>query len=250
MTLPVTTSGAPPVPPSLPPRIVPDADPYLPPPDFGLEIVLLEPVFVVLVKPPGLLSEPGRGPGKRDSLLVRAQAEFPDARIVHRLDMMTSGLIVLARETRAHAVLSEAFRERAVHKHYEAIVHGRPQPAQGEIALPLVVDWPNRPRQVVCHATGKPSLTRYRVVDVGVSVSVGGLGEAAGGCSRVALEPVTGRTHQLRVHLAALGHPIVGDPFYGVPGERAPRMMLHARGLEFAHPQTGAALRFESAVPF
>ncbi len=224
------------------PRSVPDADPYLPPPDLGLEIVHLEPAFVVLVKPPGLLSEPGRGPGKRDSLLVRAQAEFPDARIVHRLDMMTSGLIVLARETLAHASLSEAFREREVHKHYEAVVHGRPEVEQGEIALPLIVDWPNRPRQVVCHETGKPSLTRYRVV-----------GDEPGGRSRIALEPVTGRTHQLRVHLAALGHPIVGDPFYGLAGEtpaQAPRMLLHARALAFAHPLTGEAMRFESRVPF
>ena len=223
-------------------RVVPDADPYRPPPDLGLEVVHLEETFVVLVKPPGLLSEPGRGPDKRDSLLVRAQAEFPDARIVHRLDMMTSGLIVLARETRAHATLSEAFRERDVHKRYEAVVHGRPAVEQGDIALPLIVDWPNRPRQVVCHETGKPSLTRYRVV-----------GDEPGGRARIALEPVTGRTHQLRVHLAALGHPIVGDPFYGVPGEtveEAPRMMLHARGLEFAHPQTGEPLRFESGVPF
>ena len=225
-----------------PARVVPDADPYLPPPDRGLEIVHLEDTFVVLVKPPGLLSEPGRGPDKRDSLLVRAQAEFPDARIVHRLDMMTSGLIVLACETLAHASLSEAFREREVDKTYEALVHGRPARDEGEIDLPLIVDWPNRPRQVVCHETGKPSLTRYRVV-----------GDEPRGRARIALEPVTGRTHQLRVHLAALGHPIVGDPFYGVPGETsedAPRMMLHARGLEFAHPRTGEALRFESVVPF
>ena len=221
------------------PRSVPDADPYLPPPDTGLEVVHLEPAFVVLVKPPGLLSEPGRGPDKRDSLLVRAQARFPDARIVHRLDMMTSGLLVLARETRAHATLSEAFRERDVHKRYEALVHGRPAVDEGDIALPLTVDWPNRPRQVVCHDTGKPSLTRYRVAR-----------DEPGGFSRVALEPVTGRTHQLRVHLAALGTPIVGDPFYGREGDPAPRMMLHSCGLEFAHPRTGEPLSFASAVPF
>ena len=225
------------------PRTVPDADAYVPPPDLGLEVLHLEPAFVVLVKPPGLLSEPGRGPDKRDSLLVRAQATYPDARIVHRLDMMTSGVIVLARETRAHATLSEAFREREVDKTYEALVHGRPERDEGEIDLPLVVDWPNRPRQVVCHATGKPSLTHYRVIGDALVDGVGTL-------TRVSLAPVTGRTHQLRVHLASLGCPIAGDPFYGIDGDTAPRMMLHACRLDFAHPQTGEPLSFASPVPF
>ena len=224
-------------------RSVPDADVYRPPPDTGLELLYVEPAFLVLVKPPGLLSEPGRGPEKRDSLLVRAQAVYPDARIVHRLDMMTSGVIVLARETLAHAVLSEAFREREVDKRYEALVHGRPAADEGEIALPLVVDWPNRPRQVVCHDTGKPSLTHYRVAGQAHVEGVGTL-------SRIALEPVTGRTHQLRVHLASLGCPIAGDPFYGIEGDPSPRMMLHACRLALPHPLTGELLVFESAVPF
>jgi tRNA pseudouridine32 synthase/23S rRNA pseudouridine746 synthase len=225
------------------PRTVPDADAYRPPPDTGLDVLHVEPAFVVLVKPPGLLSEPGRGPDKRDSLLVRAQAVYPDARIVHRLDMMTSGVIVLAREALAHASLSEAFREREVDKRYEALVHGRPAADAGEIDLPLVVDWPNRPRQVVCHATGKPSLTRYRVTG---DVRLDGVGTL----TRVALAPVTGRTHQLRVHLAALGCPIAGDPFYGIAGDPSPRMMLHACRLALPHPLTGAPLVFEAAVPF
>ena len=224
-------------------RSVPDADVYTPPPDLGLEVLHVEPAFVVLAKPPGLLSEPGRGPDKRDSLLIRAQAVYPDARIVHRLDMMTSGVIVLARETLAHASLSEAFREREVDKRYEALVHGRPANDEGEIDLPLVVDWPNRPRQIVCHDTGKPSLTHYRVVG---EVRVDGVGTLA----RIALAPVTGRTHQLRVHLASLGCPIAGDPFYGIAGDTAPRMMLHACRLAFAHPLTGEPLVFESVVPF
>lgn len=224
-------------------RSVPDADVYTPPPDRGLEVLHVEPAFVVLAKPPGLLSEPGRGPDKRDSLLIRAQAVYPDARIVHRLDMMTSGVIVLARETLAHASLSEAFREREVDKRYEALVHGRPANDEGEIDLPLVVDWPNRPRQIVCHDTGKPSLTHYRVVG---ETHVDGVGTLA----RIALAPVTGRTHQLRVHLASLGCPIAGDPFYGIAGDTAPRMMLHACRLAFAHPLTGEPLVFESAVPF
>ncbi len=224
-------------------RTVPDADVYVPPPDQGLEVLHAEPAFVVLVKPPGLLSEPGRGPDKRDCLLTRAQAVYSDARIVHRLDMQTSGVIVLARETLAHASLSEAFREREVDKRYEALVHGRPAPDEGEIDLPLVVDWPNRPRQVVCRDTGKPSLTRYRVLG---EQQVDGVGTL----TRVALAPVTGRTHQLRVHLAALGCPIAGDPFYGVAGDTAARMMLHAHRLDFAHPLTGERLSFTSPVPF
>lgn len=224
-------------------RSVPDADVYRPPPDRGLQVLHAEAAFVVLAKPPGLLSEPGRGADKRDSLLVRAQAVWPEARIVHRLDMLTSGVIVLARETLAHASLSEAFRERAVDKRYEALVHGRPAQDEGEVDLPLAVDWPNRPRQVVCHATGKPSLTHYRVLGEAPLAGVGTL-------TRIALAPVTGRTHQLRVHLAALGCPIAGDPFYGVAGDRSPRMMLHACRLALPHPLTGEALVFESAVPF
>jgi tRNA pseudouridine32 synthase/23S rRNA pseudouridine746 synthase len=235
-------------------RSVPDADPYHPPPDEGLEPVHLDAGFVVLVKPPGLLSEPGRGEAKRDSLLVRALARHSGARIVHRLDMMTSGLLVLALDATTHSALSAAFRERRVDKRYEALVHG-PWPAgdpkaplAGEIELPLIVDWPNRPRQVVCHQTGKPSLTRYRVL-AGDEAHTGRDG-AAHRLARVALEPVTGRTHQLRVHLAALGHPIAGDPFYGRTGDSAPRMMLHAVGLAFAHPATGEPLEFSNPAPF
>jgi len=233
---------------------VPDADPYHPPPDDGRDPVHLDPGFVVLVKPPGLLSEPGRGEGKRDSLLVRAQARFAGARIVHRLDMMTSGLIVLALDATTHSALSAAFRERRVAKRYEALVHGpwhgdeAKAPLAGTIDLPLIVDWPNRPRQVVCHATGKPSLTHYRV-RAGDERHVGRDG-AAHRLARVELAPVTGRTHQLRVHLAALGHPIAGDPFYGRHDDAAPRMMLHATALELAHPARGAPLVFESPAPF
>ncbi len=224
-------------------RTVPDADVYAPPPDLGLEVLHAEAAFVVLAKPPGLLSEPGRGPDKRDSLLVRAQVAYPGARIVHRLDMMTSGVIVLPCERLAHAVLGEAFREREVHKRYQALVHGRPANDEGEIDLPLTVDWPNRPRQVVCHDTGRPSLTQYRVIGQGHVDGIGTL-------TRIELAPITGRTHQLRVHLAALGCPIAGDPFYGRDKDESPRMMLHACRLDFAHPLTGETLSFESTVPF
>jgi tRNA pseudouridine32 synthase/23S rRNA pseudouridine746 synthase len=121
-------------------------------------------------------------------------------------------------------------------------------PLAGEIDLPLIVDWPNRPRQIVCHETGKPSLTRYRVL-AGDEPHAGRDG-AAHRLARVALEPVTGRTHQLRVHLAALGHPIAGDPFYKRTGDAAPRMMLHAVGLDFAHPASGEPLQFRNPAPF
>jgi tRNA pseudouridine32 synthase/23S rRNA pseudouridine746 synthase len=224
-------------------RSVPDADVYRPPPDRGLEVLHVEEAFVVLAKPAGLLSEPGRGQDKRDSLLIRAQVVWPEARIVHRLDMPTSGVIVLARETLAHASLSEAFRERAVDKRYEALVHGRPARDEGQIDLPLIVDWPNRPRQVVCHDTGKPSLTHYRVLG---ETHVAGVGPL----TRIALAPVTGRTHQLRVHLASLGCPIAGDPFYGVADDPSPRMMLHACRLALPHPLTGETAVFECPVPF
>jgi tRNA pseudouridine32 synthase/23S rRNA pseudouridine746 synthase len=248
---------------------VPEAQPYRPPPDDGLEPVHLDSGFVVLVKPAGLLSEPGRGDDKHDSLLTRAQARWAGARIVHRLDMMTSGVMVLARDAAIHARLSAAFRERRVGKRYEALVHGPwradgHEPAHsGEIDLPITVDWPNRPRQVVCRRNGKPSLTRYRVLDAGgpPPAHLPAHPHAhphphlhahphAHAHARVALEPVTGRTHQLRVHLAALGRPIVGDPFYGRPGDPAPRMMLHATALAFEHPATGSALLFESTAPF
>ncbi len=221
------------------PRRVPDADPYLPPPDTGLDVVHEEAGFAVLCKPAGLLSEPGRGPDKRDSLVVRAQAAWPWARLAHRLDMMTSGIIVVALDAPTHSALNRAFRERLVAKRYEALVHGRPAADAGEIDLPLAVDWPNRPRQLVCRATGKPSLTRWRV-----------LGDAPGGLTRLALEPLTGRTHQLRVHLAALGHPIAGDPFYGAAGDAAPRMMLHACAIAFPHPADGSMRSFEVPTPF
>jgi tRNA pseudouridine32 synthase/23S rRNA pseudouridine746 synthase len=212
------------------------ADPYLPPP--GAPACLHEDdAILVLVKPAGLLCAPGRGDDKQDCLVSRVRARWPDALLVHRLDLATSGLVVMARSASVHARLSAAFRERRVDKAYEALVHGTLPADAGEIDLPLAADWPNRPLQQVCEATGKPSLTRWRRL-------------ARGGCERVELEPVTGRTHQLRVHLAAIGCPIVGDPLYGREGDGAARLMLHATRLAFAHPVAGEALRFEAVAPF
>ena len=198
--------------------------------------------LLVLDKPAGLLTQPGRGEHLHDSLATRVQAAFEDALIVHRLDMATSGLIVLARGGEVHARLSRQFRERQVRKHYVAVVDGRVAAEHGEIDLPLVADWPNRPRQKVDAASGKPSRTLYRVI----------AHDPARGCTRVALQPVTGRSHQLRVHLLALGHPILGDALYADARVRdaAPRMLLHASELAFEHPLDGRALVFQSAPPF
>lgn len=215
---------------------------YAPPPDTGLDLVYADGALLVVNKPAGLLSVPGRGEDKLDSLVERAKKDFPDALIVHRLDMDTSGLLVLARGTEMHRQLSILFQSRKVHKRYEAVAAGCIAPAAGKIDQPLVLDWPNRPRHIVDHATGKPSLTRYRVLGY----------DAEHDTSRVELEPITGRTHQLRVHLQYLGHPILGDTLYAPPERRdqAPRLLLHARKLAFRHPITFEEMHFEAKVPF
>lgn len=200
---------------------------YLPPPDSGLDLVYQDESILVVNKPSGLLSVPGRGVDKTDSLLSRVQQEFPDALIVHRLDMSTSGLLMLARGEEMQRRLSRMCRERDVEKRYVAIVSGRIEPPVGEISLPLVSDWPNRPRQKVDLTIGKHSLTRYCLLTLDVSMNF----------SRVELAPVTGRTHQLRVHMAAIGHPILGDALYGEGASGgAERLLLHACALRFAHP--------------
>lgn len=196
--------------------------------------------LLVLDKPSGLLSVPGRGPDKADCVAARAQALYPDALVVHRLDMDTSGLVLMARGAAMQRALSQAFAARAVTKRYVAVVAGRLEMQEADwntIDLPLICDWPNRPRQIVDHVRGKPSVTRWRVL--------GHEGET----TRVELEPVTGRSHQLRVHLAALGHPILGDPLYA-PASQAPRLLLHACALGLRHPESGVALTFESPAPF
>jgi len=214
-------------------------------------VVYVDDTLLVVDKPSGLLAVPGRGADKQDCLSARVQAFYPDALIVHRLDMATSGLMVMARGPAAQRALSMAFAARAVTKRYVAMVAGRlAAPAQdrgmpddwGSIDLPLIVDWPNRPRRIVDHLSGKPSLTRWRVLGY----------DASGLNTRVELEPVTGRSHQLRVHLRELGHPILGDALYAPPEVQAwsGRLLLHAQSLRLAHPQTGAALAFESAAPF
>ena len=197
---------------------------------------------IVAVKPSGLLSVPGRGANGQDCLTLNVQAEFGDALVVHRLDMSTSGLMLFARGPAAQRALSAAFAAREVHKRYIAVVQGDVADAQGEIDLPLLADWPNRPKQKVDRETGKPSLTRWRVLAC----------DAARNATRLELEPVTGRAHQLRVHLLAIGHPILGDALYAPPEvlAQADRLLLHASSLRFAHPHTGEPIALESAPPF
>ena len=197
---------------------------------------------LVVVKPAGLLSVPGRGEHQQDCVAARVRAQFEDALVVHRLDMATSGLMLFARGLDAQRTLNRAFAQREVHKRYVAIVHGRVDPAEGEIDLPLLADWPNRPLQKVDAAHGKPSLTRYRVL----------AHDAAANTTRVGLDPVTGRAHQLRLHLLAIGHPILGDALYAPAAVQAlaSRLLLHAQSLTFAHPATGEPLRLECDAPF
>ena len=209
-----------------------------------IEVLYVDDFLIVLNKPPGLLSVPGRGADKQDCLSLRVQAHYPDALVVHRLDMSTSGLIVMARGAAMQRALSTAFSERAVRKRYEAIASGAipPTPDTWEtIALPIAVDWPNRPLRVV-DATSQPSTTRNQVLQIAPDQQ----------STRVALEPVTGRTHQLRVHLKAIGHPIVGDALYAPEAVcmRAPRLLLHACALAFTHPATGESLQFTTAPTF
>lgn len=203
-------------------------------------IICTDDHLLVADKPAGLLSVPGRGEANQDCLIRRVQVDYPDALIVHRLDMATSGLLVLARGPEAHRALSKAFADRKVAKSYLAVVAGEMTADEGEVDLPLITDWPNRPRQMIDHAIGKPSLTRYRVLSRGQGVT------------RVELQPVTGRSHQLRVHMMSLGHPILGDYFYAPPEivAASARLLLHAERLEIPHPETGETLRFHAPAPF
>ena len=207
--------------------------------DTSICVVYADDAIVVLDKPAGLLSVPGRGPDKQDCLSARVQGQFADALVVHRLDMATSGLIVMARGAAAQRTLSEAFANRMVAKRYEAVVHGELHPAPDAwrvIDLPIGVDWPNRPRRVIDWDRGKASITRVKVTRFDAERQV----------TYVALEPITGRTHQLRVHLQAIGHPILGDGLYASPevAARSPRLLLHASEVTFAHPVSGRTLQF------
>ncbi|WP_439153637.1 pseudouridine synthase [Yoonia sp.] len=195
---------------------------------------------VVLVdKPSGLLSVPGKGPDLADCLLTRVQAVFPTALLVHRLDRDTSGVMVFALTPHAQRHLGLQFEKRQTRKTYVARVWGDMTDKTGTVDLPLIVDWPNRPRQMVDHENGKQAVTDWRVMRRG------------NGETRVRLMPKTGRSHQLRVHMLALGHPILGDPFYATGAARDyPRLMLHSETLQFRHPDGGQGMRITAKCPF
>ncbi|MFA0812430.1 pseudouridine synthase [Microbulbifer epialgicus] len=212
---------------------------YCPPSEPFLSEVYKDTSILVLNKPSGLLSVPGRDPANKDSLASRVQQRYSEALIVHRLDMDTSGLVVMARGPEIHRKLSTLFQNREVNKTYLARVWGVPEAESGEVNLPLICDWPNRPRQKVDFEVGKPSLTYWEKVSISESSSL------------IRLKPVTGRSHQLRVHMQAIGHPILGDPFYASSEalSAAPRLLLHANELDFDHPDTGEKLHFSIPLP-
>jgi tRNA pseudouridine32 synthase / 23S rRNA pseudouridine746 synthase len=217
------------------------SDTYNPPPDNGLEVIYCDQYLLAVSKPAGLLSVPGRGEDKTDSLATRVQAEYPDALVAHRLDRDTSGLLLFPRGANMHRQISMMFERREMQKSYVAVVMGQLQQERGVIDLPLIVDWPNRPLHIVDVARGKPSQTRYQMLSY----------DAEKNTSRVALEPITGRTHQLRVHMQALGHPIAGDTLYGGNANgQMPRLLLHAHTLNFKHPVSGVPLELVAPVPF
>lgn len=196
--------------------------------------------WLLVDKPAGLLAVPGRGEAGRVNLAAQVQALVPDALVVHRLDMATSGLMLFARGADAQRRLSQAFATRQVHKRYVAVVDGEPAAEQGRIELPLAADWPNRPRQQVDSVRGKPALTFWQVLS------------RSPGRTRLQLTPVTGRSHQLRVHLASIGHAIVGDTLYAsaTVAAAAPRLLLHASHLAFSDPADGRPREFDCPVPF
>ncbi|MBY4675283.1 RNA pseudouridine synthase [Marinobacterium sp. CAU 1594] len=204
------------------------------------EILYSDDQLVAVVKPAKQLSVPGKGPDKQDCLWHRVQQQFPTARIVHRLDYATSGVMVLALTADSHRALSLQFQHRQTGKRYQAIVAGQLAQSEGTVELPLRCDWERRPLQMVCYEQGKPAQTHWRRL------------EAVDGNSRVELLPITGRSHQLRVHMLSLGHPMLGDEFYAPEPIRkqSERLLLHAEMLSVQHPISGEPLRFEKPCPF
>ncbi|XDA98605.1 RluA family pseudouridine synthase [Sulfitobacter sp. LCG007] len=211
---------------------------YTPPQD-PLSVLYEDAEIIVLDKPAGLLSVPGKGPDLADCLLSRLQAAFPDALLVHRLDRDTSGVIIFALTPHAQRHLGLQFEKRMTRKTYVARVWGVPERPSGAIDMPIIVDWPNRPRQKVDFESGRPAQTDWRLL------------KDEGETARVRLMPHTGRSHQLRVHMKEIGHPILGDPFYAEgPARDFPRLMLHSEELRFKHPQGGRSMKLRTPAPF
>lgn len=198
--------------------------------------------FLIINKPSGLLSVPGRNPANQDSVQTRLAASYPGSAIVHRLDFDTSGIMVIPLTTLALSNISKQFQSRSIRKTYTAVVSGMVQSDSGEIDLPIAADAENRPKYKICQLTGKKSLTEFTVLDRSVG----------GNTTRLLLHPITGRSHQLRLHLQAIGHPILGDVFYATEEVRvmSSRLLLHATEIEFTHPETKRSVIFTSPVPF
>jgi len=207
-----------------------------------LNILYLDDDLLIVNKPAGLLTVPGKGPEKQDCMINRVLKFNPNARVVHRLDQGTSGIVMFPLNYMCLRLLTKQFETRGIHKHYVAVVAGLVEQDEGEVQLPLICDWPNRPLQKVCFESGKPAHTRYTVLER----------NEANNSTRVRLEPVSGRTHQLRVHMLSLGHPMLGDQLYSPPEiqAQAPRLLLHAQNIRLTHPISEIAIEVECLADF
>ena len=214
---------------------------YQPPPDHGITLLFEDEHLLVVNKPAGLLSVPGNNPQKKDCMESRLQAEFLEALTVHRLDMSTSGILLFARNKAMHSAMSKLFAERKISKTYIAVVDGLLENDKGEINAPLMVDWFNRPKQKI-DEQGKPSCTHYKILKCNEQHQT----------TRVQLTPITGRSHQLRVHMMSIGHAILGDEFYASDKAyiKANRLLLHAAQLSFIHPVTGQPIHIDCPPRF
>ena len=214
---------------------------YNPPQEPWLDLVYRDDYIAVVNKPSGLLSVPGNQPQYYDSAMSRVKEKYGFCEPAHRLDMATSGILLFALSKAADRELKRQFREREPKKYYQALVWGHMEQDHGVVELPLICDWENRPRQKICFERGKRAVTFYDVLQ-----------RYPNNTTRVKLTPITGRSHQLRLHMLALGHPILGDKFYAHPQAKAlsPRLCLHAESLQIQHPITGEMMEFTAPVGF
>ena len=214
---------------------------YNPPQEPWLDLVYCDDYIAVVNKPSGLLSVPGNQPQYYDSAMSRVKEKYGFCEPAHRLDMATSGILLFALSKAADRELKRQFREREPKKYYQALVWGHLEHDHGVVELPLICDWENRPRQKICFERGKRAVTFYDVLQ-----------RYPNNTTRVKLTPITGRSHQLRLHMLALGHPILGDKFYAHPQAKAlsPRLCLHAESLQIQHPITGETMGFTAPVGF
>lgn len=215
---------------------------YNPPTHTSLDVLYQDAFLLAVNKPSGLLSVPGRGEDKQDCLASRVQKEYPSALVVHRLDMSTSGIMIMALNNEVQKQLGHLFEHRKISKKYTAVVFGIPDNDDGIIEQPMICDWPNRPKQKIDHEQGKQAITRYTVIDKNTDKNT----------ARIELLPETGRSHQLRLHMQSIGHPILGDDLYAHEEalEMTDRLNLHATELSFTHPVTNEIIQLKSVVPF